>query len=299
MHYIRGNLSINELKSVIDYIEKGMLLMSRTSIQSVKRLVVKVGTSSLILPNGKINLRAIDQMAFTLTTLNNQGYEVILVSSGAIGAGLHQLGLDKRPTTISRQQAVAAIGQSELIKIYNQRFQYYNQTSAQVLLTRDVVDYPESRKNVINTIQELLEMKVIPIINENDSVAVDELDHLTKFGDNDQLSAIVAHLSDADLLIMLSDIDGFYSANPNTDKNATLYHRITDITDSLEAAAGGEGSRFGTGGMSSKLKAAKRIFARDSQMILANGEEPSIIFDILEGQTIGTLFASSTYTEGD
>ena len=271
--------------------------MCRTSIKAVKRIVVKVGTSSLILPNGKINLRAIDQMAFTLTTLNNEGYEVILVSSGAIGAGLHQLGLDKRPTTISRQQAVAAIGQSELIKIYNQRFQYYDQTSAQVLLTRDVVDYPESRRNVINTIQELLEMKVIPIINENDSVAVDELDHLTKFGDNDQLSAIVAHLSDADLLIMLSDIDGFYSDNPTTNPEAKLYHHISEITSDLEAAAGGEGSRFGTGGMSSKLKAAKRVFKRDSQMILANGKDPKIIFDILAGQSIGTLFASNTYQQ--
>ena len=269
--------------------------MSRTSIQSVKRLVVKVGTSSLILPNGKINLKAIDQMAFTLAALNNQGYEVILVSSGAIGAGLHQLGLDKRPTTISRQQAVAAIGQSELIKIYNQRFQFYNQTSAQVLLTRDVIDFPESRKNVINTLQELLEMKVIPIINENDSVAVDELDHLTKFGDNDQLSAIVSSLSQADLLIMLSDIDGFYSDNPTTNPEATLYSRITEINGDLEARAGGEGSRFGTGGMSSKLKAAKRIFELDSQMNIANGEDPSIIFDILEGKLIGTLFASHTY----
>ncbi len=270
--------------------------MCRQSIKSVKRLVIKVGTSSLILPNGKINLRAIDQLAFTLTTLRNEGYEVILVSSGAIGAGLHQLGLDKRPTTISKQQAVAAIGQSELIKIYSQRFQAYNQTAAQVLLTRDVVDYPESRRNVINTIQELLEMKVIPIINENDSVAVDELDHLTKFGDNDQLSAIVAQLSEADLLIMLSDIDGFYSDNPTTNNKAVLYRRITEITAELESAAGGEGSRFGTGGMSSKLKAAKRIFNYDGQMILANGENPQIIFDILKGNTIGTLFASHTYS---
>lgn len=269
--------------------------MCRQSIKSVKRLVIKVGTSSLILPNGKINLRAIDQIAFTLTTLKNEGYEVILVSSGAIGAGLHQLGLDKRPTTISKQQAVAAIGQSELIKIYSQRFQSYNQAAAQVLLTRDVVDYPESRRNVINTIQELLEMKVIPIINENDSVAVDELDHLTKFGDNDQLSAIVAQLSEADLLIMLSDIDGFYSANPMTNKEAKLFERITEITPELESAAGDEGSRFGTGGMSSKLKAAKRVLNNDSQMILANGRDPQIIFDILEGKTIGTHFASETY----
>lgn len=270
--------------------------MCRLSIKSVKRLVVKVGTSSLILPSGKINLRAIDQLAFTLASLSNEGYEVILVSSGAIGVGLHQLGLDKRPTTISKQQAVAAIGQTELIKIYSQRFQYYNQKSAQVLLTRDVVDFPESRNNVINTIHELVRMNVIPIINENDSVAVDELDHLTKFGDNDQLSAIVSDLSEADLLIMLSDIDGFYSANPATNQEAKLYSRIKEITTTLEEAAGGEGSRFGTGGMSSKLKAAHRVFNRDSQMILANGQDPTIMFDILEGKEIGTLFASNTYS---
>ncbi|MGX7024576.1 glutamate 5-kinase [Vagococcus hydrophili] len=270
--------------------------MSRTSIESVKRIVVKVGTSSLILPNGKINLRAIDQIAFTLTSLNNQGYEVILVSSGAIGAGLNLLGLNKRPSSIAKQQAAAAIGQSELIKIYNQRFQHYHQISAQVLLTRDVVDYPESRANVINTLYELVSMKVIPIVNENDSVAVDELDHLTKFGDNDQLSAIVASLSDADLLIMLSDIDGFFSDNPQTNPDAVLYNRITEINQSLENSADGAGSRFGTGGMSSKLKAAEHVFHRDSQMVLANGKNPSIIFDILEGKKIGTLFASDTHS---
>lgn len=266
--------------------------MLRDSIKHVKRIVVKVGTSSLILPNGTVNLRAIDQLAFTLTTLKNTGYDVILVSSGAIGVGMDQLGLESRPTTISKQQAVAAIGQSELIKLYNQRFHYYHQASAQVLLTRDIVDFPESRQNVINTFKELMAMGVIPIVNENDSVAVDELDHLTKFGDNDQLSAIVSILAEADLLIMLSDIDGFYSDNPQTNPNATLYSHITKLTPELEQAAGGNGSKFGTGGMVSKLKAAKRVVEGHGQMILANGEEPSIMFDILEGKRIGTLFSS-------
>ncbi|MGO3732844.1 MAG: glutamate 5-kinase [Vagococcus sp.] len=266
--------------------------MLRDSIKHVKRLVVKVGTSSLILPNGKVNLRAIDQLAFTLTTLKNKGYDIILVSSGAIGVGMDQLRLDSRPTTISKQQAVAAIGQSELIKLYNQRFHYYHQPSAQVLLTRDIIDFPESRKNVINTFKELMAMSVIPIVNENDSVAVDELDHLTKFGDNDQLSAIVSVLAEADLLVMLSDIDGFYSDNPQTNHQATLYSHITTLTPELELAAGGNGSKFGTGGMTSKLKAAKRVMDDNGQMILANGEEPSIIFDILEGKNIGTLFSN-------
>ena len=267
--------------------------MKNRSLQSVKRLVVKVGTSSLMLPNGYINLRSIDQLAFVLSTLKNQGYEIILVSSGAIGVGMSHLNMTERPKTIAEQQAVAAIGQSKLIKIYNQRFQYYHQIAAQVLLTRDVIDFPKSRTNVINTLNTLLEMGTIPIVNENDSVAVDELDHQTKFGDNDQLSAIVSVLSEADVLIMLSDIDGFYSANPSTNPDATLFHSVQAITPAIEAAAGGEGSIFGTGGMASKLKAARRMLDNNSQMVLANGKEPSIIFDILDGQTIGTHFSAA------
>lgn len=187
----------------------------RKDLNTAKRIVIKVGTSTLIYPNGNINLRAIDQLAFVLTDLRNQGKEMILVSSGAIGVGLNKLSMDKRPSTIPEQQAVAAIGQAELINIYNQRFLTYSQQIGQLLLTRDVIEYPESRKNVTNTINQLLRMGIIPVINENDTVAVDELDHLTKFGDNDQLSAIVAQLVEADLLIMLSDIDGFFSDNPS------------------------------------------------------------------------------------
>lgn len=265
--------------------------MDRKRLKKSKRLVIKVGTSSLVLPNSDINLRAIDQLAFTLSSLRQMGYDVILVSSGAIGVGMKLLGLEKRPETIAKQQAVAAIGQSELIKIYTQRFASYHQQSAQVLLTRDVIDFPTSRQNVINTFDELLNMGVIPIVNENDSVSVDELDHLTKFGDNDQLSAIVCDLAHADCLIMLSDIDGFYNDNPQTNANAKLYSHISQITDFMEDAAGDKGSEFGTGGMSSKLKAAKRILDMDAQMVLASGKDPAILFDILEGQDIGTLFS--------
>lgn len=261
-------------------------------LKNSKRLVIKVGTSSLVLPNSEINLRAIDQLAFTLSSLRQAGYEVILVSSGAIGVGMKLLGLDKRPETIAKQQAIAAIGQAELIKIYTQRFASYHQQSAQVLLTRDVTDFPTSRQNVINTFEELLTMGVIPIVNENDSVSVDELDHLTKFGDNDQLSAIVSNLAQADLLLMLSDIDGFYNDNPHTNPEATLYSHITEITITMEKAAGDKGSVFGTGGMMSKLKAAKRVLDSQSQMILASGKDPAILFDILEGKEIGTLFSN-------
>ncbi|MHC5375180.1 glutamate 5-kinase [Enterococcus sp. LJL120] len=265
----------------------------RQQLDKAQRIVVKVGTSTLIYPNGTINLSAIDQLAFVLADLNNQGKEIILVSSGAIGVGLNKLQMATRPPTIPEQQAVAAVGQTELMNIYAQRFSTYSQQTGQVLMTRDVIDFPESRQNVTNTLEQLLQMQVIPIVNENDAVSVDELDHLTKFGDNDQLSAIVAQLTKADILIMLSDIDGFYSANPLTNPEAKLYSHITAIDENLMAQAGDKGSSFGTGGMRSKLKAAQRVLENDSAMVLANGKQPQIIFEILAGKTIGTLFVGN------
>lgn len=264
----------------------------REELKKAQRIVIKIGTSSLIYPNGNINLNGIDQLAFVLSDLVKRGKEIVLVSSGAIGVGLAKLNLTQRPTEIPAQQAVAAIGQSELIAIYKQRFQTYNQQIGQVLLTRDVIDFPESRKNVINTLEQLISMKLIPIINENDSVSVDELDHLTKFGDNDLLSAIVSELTEADLLIMLSDIDGFYSANPLSDASATLYEEINQIDDALHQQAGGSGSKFGTGGMTSKLTAAERVLSNQGAMVLANGADPKIIFGILAGDPLGTLFVN-------
>lgn len=255
-----------------------------------KRIVVKVGTTTLIYPNGNINLASIDELALVLSDLQNRGKEVILVSSGAIGVGLNQLQLSQRPVSIPEQQAVAAVGQAELMDIYSQRFQVYSQQTAQVLLTRDIVEYPESRNNVINTLEELLNMGIVPIINENDTVAIDELDHLTKFGDNDQLSAIVSELTRAELLIMLSDVDGFYSDNPLKNTQAKLYQRITKIDDELMKQAGTSNNHLGTGGMVSKLKAAKRVLDAKGSMVLANGKRPKIIFDILNGADIGTLF---------
>lgn len=262
----------------------------RKELTQAKRIIIKVGTSTLIYPNGKVNLAAIDQLAFVLTDLRNRGKEIILVSSGAVGVGMTKMNLNKRPQTIPEQQAIAAIGQGELINIYNQRFATYGQQTAQVLVTRDVIDFPESRKNVTNTLEQLFSLGVIPIVNENDTVAVDELDHSTKFGDNDQLSAIVTQLVTADLLIVLSDIDGFYSDNPTTNAQAELYSLVTEINDDLMAKAGGAGSTFGTGGMHSKLQAAKRIFDANRSMVLANGKNPAIIFDILAGKEIGTFF---------
>ncbi|KRM24933.1 glutamate 5-kinase [Ligilactobacillus acidipiscis DSM 15836] len=266
-------------------------------MENVQRLVVKIGTSSLIHPNGKINLQAIDQLSYTLTGLVNEGKQVILVSSGAIGVGMGQLGLTKRPREIQAQQALASIGQSELMTVYQQRFAVYGQKISQILLTHDVLDFPESREHVHHTMEQLLEWGVIPVVNENDTVAVDELDHRTRFGDNDQLSAIVATRSNADLLVMLSDIDGFYTKNPHKFADAKLIDVLHEITEDSVRRAGGAGTELGTGGMVTKLKAAQSILANNKMMVLANGANPSIIFKIMNNEPIGTLFVSAQKDE--
>ena len=259
------------------------MIMTRKNILSVKRIVVKIGTSSLILPNGKINLSNIDELAFVLSDLNNKGYEVILVTSGAIGVGLNVLGIDKRPKGIADQQALASIGQVELMSLYSQKV-------SQLLLTRDVTDFPTSRENAENALNALLGLGIIPIINENDAIAVDEMDHQTKFGDNDKLGAIVSKLVNADLLIMLSDIDGLFDKNPTIYDDAKIFNEIHEITDELRQMAGGAGSRFGTGGMTSKLAAAQILFENGQEMVLTNGERIREIKEIIEGREIGTYF---------
>ncbi len=209
-----------------------------------------------------------------------------------MGVGMDKLNISKRPVSIPGQQAISAIGQCEMMNLYSRFFSHYNQTVGQILLTRDIIEFPESLKNVTNTFDALLEMAIIPVVNENDTVAVEELDHQTKFGDNDQLSAIVANIVGADMLIMLSDIDGFYDKNPTTNPDATLYHTISDVTEDVMAKAGGEGSAFGTGGMITKLKAARYLLQHNREMVLAKAEDLTIIFDILEGYEIGTYFTA-------
>ena len=264
--------------------------MNREKLKTAKRIVIKIGTSSLILANGQINLKNMDDLAFTLSSLRNEGYEIILVTSGAIGVGLNVLGMDKRPSEIAQQQALASIGQVELMSLYNHIFARYQQKVSQLLLTNDVIEYPESRQNASMSLQAILSMGIIPIINENDAVSVDEMDHKTKFGDNDRLGAIVTNLADADLLIMLSDIDGLYDKNPNIFDDAKLIDTVSEITDELMKVAGGAGSRFGTGGMTSKLEAAKLIFDNDKQMVLTNGARIREIRDIISGKKKGTYF---------
>lgn len=264
--------------------------MNRENLKTAKRIVIKIGTSSLILDNGQINLKNIDELAFMLSSLQHEGYEIILVSSGAIGVALNVLGMGKRPSDIAQQQALAAIGQVELISLYNHIFDRYQQKVSQLLLTNDVVAFPESRKNATDALNATLALGIIPIINENDAVSVDEMDHRTKFGDNDRLGAIVTTISDADLLIMLSDIDGLYDKNPTIFDDAKLIDRVSEITDTLMKSAGGSGSRFGTGGMTSKLEAAKLIFDANKQMVLTNGARIYEIRDILSAKKKGTYF---------
>ena len=254
----------------------------KRNFDSVKRLVIKIGTSSLVLPSGKINLEKIDQLAFVISSLHNKGIEVVLVSSGAMGFGLNVLDLEKRPAEVGKQQAVSSVGQVAMMSLYSQVFSHYQTKVSQLLLTRDVVEYPESLANAINAFESLFELGVVPVVNENDAVSVDEMDHATKFGDNDRLSAIVAKIVGADLLIMLSDIDGLFDKNPN------VY--VPEITEEILASAGGAGSKFGTGGMMSKIKSAQMVFENHSQMVLMNGENPRDILRVLEGAKIGTLF---------
>lgn len=262
----------------------------RQSLSQSNRIVIKVGTSTIMYPNGSINLQRLEKLAFVLSDLKNQGKQVLLVSSGAIGVGLSRMNLTERPVTIPEQQAIAAIGQTELMNLYSQFFYHYGHQVGQVLLTKDVVDFPVSRKNTANTFEQLLIKNVIPIVNENDTVSVEELDHLTRFGDNDTLSAIVLEITDADLLILLSDIDGFYDKNPTAHKDALLFNTIDEITDATYALASDSGSRFGTGGMTTKLNAAQKVLEEKKQMVLANGEDPAILFQILAGEQLGTLF---------
>lgn len=255
-----------------------------------KRVVVKIGTSSLVLPNGKINLRTIDQLSFVLATLNNQGYQIILVTSGAIGVGLASLALKERPAAIAQQQAMASIGQTALMRIYSQRFLDYQTHVAQLLLTRDVLDYSVSRQHILNTITTLFDDNIIPIVNENDPVSVDELDHHTSFSDNDELSSLVATAIGADELVILSDIDALYDKDPHKYDDAKAIARVTKMTPEIEAAASGSSTRFGTGGMVTKLRAAARIMKAGKRMVLCNGRDPKILFDVFAGKAVGTTF---------
>lgn len=259
----------------------------------IKRVVIKVGTSTLVQKNGQVNLPVIDNLALTLSALNKRGLEVILVSSGAMGVGLESLGLKQRPKAIAEQQALSSVGQLELMRIYSQRFLNYQTKVSQLLLTRDVLHYPVSKQHVLNTIEVLMKKRIIPIINENDPVSVDELDHHTTFSDNDELSALVATKIGADLLIILSDVDALYTADPNRNPDAQPIRNLDHVTSNIEAGAAGTSTRFGTGGMVTKLRAAKMMMQDNRQMVLCNGRDPRVIIDILKGKEVGTHFGAN------
>ena len=251
------------------------------------RVVVKIGTSTLAHPSGHLNIRRVEQLCKVLSDIKNAGHAVILVSSGAIGMGVGKLGLRERPGDIPTKQAAAAVGQCELMYTYDKLFSEYHHTVAQLLITGEDVANPVRHKNFRNTLNRLLELGALPILNENDTVATDEI----VIGDNDTLAAIVAKSVEADLLILLSDIDGLYTTDPRKNPDARLIQKVTAVDSALEALAGGSGSGQGTGGMVTKLQAAKICMGCGCDMVIANGKEPLNIYRILDGEPVGTLFA--------
>lgn len=254
-----------------------------------RRIVVKVGTSTLTYENGQVNLRRLEMLCKVLSDLHNSGKQIILVSSGAIGVGVGKLKMSKRPTETRFKQALAAVGQCELMFLYDKFFGEYNNYVAQLLLTKDVVVNDHSRQNVMNTFETLLEMGIIPIVNENDTVAIDELVG-QNFGDNDNLSAIVADLVGADLLVILTDIDGLYDSDPSKNPDAKKIDVVEHIDDHIREMAGGSGSNRGTGGMATKITAAAAATSAGIHCCVMSGANPEDIYKLIEGERIGTLF---------
>ncbi|MBQ8295276.1 MAG: glutamate 5-kinase [Clostridia bacterium] len=244
------------------------------------RIVIKVGTSTLAHATGRLNIRRTNKLCLVLSDLKNAGHELILVSSGAIGMGVGKLGLSEKPKDIPTKQAAAAVGQCELMYTYDRLFTEHNHTVAQILLTGSDFQSEERHQNFNNTLSRLLQLGVLPIINENDTIATEEI----KVGDNDTLSALVAVSVHADLLIILSDVNGLYSADPHKNQDAKLIQLVHGMPEELFSLAGDEGSALGTGGMKTKLKAAKMCLEGGADMVIANGERPEILYKIVEGE---------------
>ena len=251
------------------------------------RIVIKIGTSTLAHPTGHLNIRRVEQLCKIMSDIKNAGHELILVSSGAIGMGVGKLGLRERPKDIPSKQAAAAVGQCELMYTYDKLFSEYHHTVAQLLITGDDTTNDTRRLNFTNTLNRLLELGALPVINENDTVATDEI----VIGDNDTLAAIVARSVHADMLILLSDIDGLYTADPHTHPEAALLHHVARVDDHIREIAGISSSAQGTGGMVTKLHAAEICLGCGCKMVIANGNNPGNLYDILEGKAIGTTFS--------
>lgn len=257
-------------------------------ISERKRVVVKVGTSTLTHRTGRLNIRRVENLVKTLADLQNAGHEIVLVSSGAIALGMGKLGMTKRPQDTPGKQACAAVGQCELMYMYDKFFAEYSIVVAQVLLTKYVL-LEDRRQHVVNSMERLLSQGVIPIVNENDMVAIDELE--LEVGENDSLAANVATIANADLLVIMSDIDGLYDKDPHVHEDARLIPEVGRITDDIRDLAGGAGSALGTGGMATKIKAVEIAHAADIDVVLMNGKNPRKLYDLFEDKPVGTIFA--------
>lgn len=260
------------------------------NISEKQRIVIKLGTSTLAHKTGKLNIRRMTNLVRVISDLHNSGKEIIMVSSGAVGLGTGKLGLSKKPKDTKMKQAVAAVGQCELMHVYDDMFEKYSVTVAQILLTKTIINNPNHCENFKNTIETLVSMGVIPIVNENDSISIDELE--LEIGENDSLSALVADLSGADLLLILSDIDGLYNDDPRTNPDAQPISVVEEITPEIESVAGGAGTNLGTGGMSTKINAAKIAIDAGIDMVIMNGKNPELLYDLFENKEIGTIFVS-------
>ena len=250
------------------------------------RIVIKVGTSTLTHPTGRLDIRHVETLCKVLSDVKNAGHEVVLVSSGAIGMGVGKLNLRERPADMATKQAAAAVGQCELMYVYDQLFGTYNHTIAQILLTGEDLRDEARHRNFSNTVERLLDLNVLPVINENDTVSTVEIG----VGDNDTLGALVAVSVGADMLIILSDIEGLYTADPRSDKSARLIAEVREITPAMRESAGGGGTALSTGGMATKLTAAKICMDAGTDMYILNGSKPLLLYDLLEGKTVGTKF---------
>lgn len=256
----------------------------------IHRMVVKVGTSTLTYDNGKLNIRRFERLVRTISDLQHHGFQMVLVSSGAVAVGSAKLGLAERPKDLAMKQAAAAVGQCELMHLYDKIFLEYGINVAQILLTRENIIDDTQRENIHNTFTALLQTGVVPIVNENDSVATAELKHIETFGDNDTLSAVVARICEADLLIIFSDIDGLYDSDPRKNPQAKLISQVMNIDAKVRRMAGGAGSQRGTGGMATKINAAELCMDAGIPMLVANGDKDGILYDIVDGKSVGTLF---------
>lgn len=258
------------------------------TVKDAKRIVVKIGSSTLTYENFRMNLRRVEALVRILSDFKNSGKEIVLVSSGAISAGVAKMGMDHRPRAVEEKQALAAVGQSELMRMYEHFFSMFGHTVAQILVTRDVMENPTARRNAENTFATLLKMGCVPIVNENDTIAFDEIE----FGDNDTLSAYVSVLCHADSLIILSDIDGLYDSDPHKNPDARLIATVDEVNEKILSYAGGAGSNRGTGGLITKLHAAEIVTSHGIPMFIVNGQDPEVLHELADGTHVGTYFVA-------